>query len=199
MSLAAAHLLNHRLGVLNADGAFRPVRFIIDGVTGDLVFPAALSVTESEELVLHIPREQPDGDRELQLLLSARAIEASGVCDRWAGYHGPPDRASFVSCRIESAKFDAQVVDAAELALVNTIRADESRLRKRANSDKARLRSACVRRAGVPIPEPVVVGVDQFGVDVRATLGIVRIPFAWMAADGGDADRCLEDLLGGGP
>jgi len=35
----------------------------------------------------------------------------------------------------------------------------------------------CFAKTKVEVEEPVVVGVDSLGLDVRATFGIVRVPF----------------------
>jgi hypothetical protein len=43
------------------------------------------------------------------------------------------------------------------------------------NGDIAEIVSACKQIANVEVETPVVVGVDQLGVDVRARFGIVRL------------------------
>lgn len=198
MHSAALHLLSHRTAEVAADGAHVTVRFVIDPGTGEIVFPAPGWVIEAEEVVLHVPGEAPAEGRELQLLVRHRQVGESAVTDRWSGYHGPPGHPFFVSCVIESAKMEGQVVDGAEMSIVNSVRDAEGSLRRWANSDKARLRAAVATNASVQVADPVVVGVDSYGVDVRAAFGIVRLSFDREAADGADARTCLENLLGAG-
>lgn len=195
------HFHSHRIGTLLADALATPIRFIIDGKTGDLAFPADRNTFETDNLVLFIPEEDPDDGDALQLLLTAREIDgdATGLRDRWTAYHGPPDPPLFASCCVEGGKFNGEVIEGPDLAAVNTVRAVEGRLLKKANADKSLLRSTCSRRASVKIPEPVAVGIDQFGIEVRATFGIVRIYFAEPASDATDAEHRLDLLMGDHP
>src|SRR5262249_23135954 len=152
------------------------IRFIVDGGTGEVAFPADRGMLEAEELVLFIPRDQPADDHELQLLLSAKEVdgEATGLVDRWTAYHRASEMPFFASCRTEAGKFDGAMIDVNELVSVNTVRAVEGRMLKRVNADKTRLRAACLE-AQAEILSPVAVGTDQYGIEVRAAFGIVRV------------------------
>jgi hypothetical protein len=197
MDGALEHLQSHRYGVLLADGLAHEIRFIVDGATGELVFPVDRGMLEAEELVLFIPRDLPAGDHELQLLLSAREIDGNaGLGDRWTAYHGAPEKPLFASCEIAAGKFDGAVIEVDELVCVNAVRGAEGRMLTKANTDKARLRGVCARATGVDVQNPVAVGADQYGVELRAAFGIVRLFFAETAKDAADAEQLLGVLLG---
>ncbi len=193
---AALHLRMHREGVLIADGvAAPPIRFVIDPVTAELVFPADGSMLGAEEWVLFVPRELPEHDRELQLLVTAREVPQGGISDRWMAYHGTPRWAGFASCRVEGARFDGRVLEDGDLAaLVEPpgIGRLEGLLLKKLNGDKSRLRAACKRFAQAAVPDPLAVGVDKHGVDVRTTFGIVRLDWGVSSS----VEQSVDDLLG---
>lgn len=187
-------LRDHRTGVLLADGLVLPVRFVIDGRTGRLVFPCGAAVLDAEELVLHVPEERDDA---LQLLIHAAPTDpgADGACDRWLGAFGTPDVARWASCTVESGRLGGAVIDGDVLTLVNPLCAAEPALCRRLNADRAALTRLCTRFAGVEVPEPLCVGMDPGGVDVRARFGVVRVPFAVDAATPAQADARLSDML----
>jgi hypothetical protein len=193
---AAAHLRHNRQGVLLADALAVPTPFVLDGVTARVVFPADGTVLRAEELVFFIPRESPSDDHELQLLLSAgEATEAAA--DRWRAYHGQPRFNAFGAFAIEDVKFDGQVVEEA-ISTPNPLTGIEGTLCKMVNADRACLAAACARITGVQLNEPLAVGVDAFGVDVKSRFGIVRLDFAAPIADRHAAEHAIAVLLGGG-
>jgi hypothetical protein len=51
------------------------------------------------------------------------------------------------------------------------------------------------RRVGVEIGDPMAVGVDPGGFDVRARFGIVRVPFDRSAPTAQDAAAMIETIL----
>lgn len=195
MNTAAAHLRRHREGVLLADETAHGVRFVLEGESGRVVFPADGTIMEAEELVLFVPRESPADDHELQLLLSAgRASE--GAVDRWRAYHGAPRMNGFGAFTIEGAKFDGAVVEET-LTMTNPLMRVEGRLCRMINSDRAALAGACARWAGVEVKEPLAVGVDAHGMDVKARFGIVRLEFPGPVSDESAAERAIAALLKG--
>jgi hypothetical protein len=193
---AAAHLRRNREGVLLADNLAIPVRFVVEGEAGRIVFPADGTIMGAEELVLFVPGEAPENDNELQLLLSA-GLASESAADRWRAYHGQPTFQSFGSFAIEDSKFDGVVVEAA-ISGPSPLVPIEGRLCKRLNADRARLAKACLRISGVEVKEPLAVGVDGHGVDVRARFGIVRIEFADPVDNQASAEWAIDELLGGG-
>ncbi len=189
---ASKTLRENRAGALSAGGIVAPVGFIIDGATGRIVIPLPRT-TAGAEFVLFVPEESDDA---LQALLHDPMDASEEMCDRWRAYHGTPRTAKWGSFSIESARLGGAVIDGGALRLVNALRASEAALCRRANADRAALTRVCERLAGVAVAEPVCVGVDAFGLDVRARFGIVRVPFdGEVAAE--SAPGALERLLSG--
>ena len=187
---------NHE-GVLSADGEVEKVRFVIDGATGRVVLPVHPSVLGAEELVMFVPDEAPQMGPELQLLITRSDLDAdSEPADRWKAYHGDPLQTRWISCVIDGGKFEGDVVEPESLALPNPLLAAEPRLCKRLNADKPALARACERLGKVAVREPLAVGVDPTGIDVRARFGTVHLPFEPLAWTEGDAARSLDAVLG---
>lgn len=192
---AALHFRLHREGVLIADDVATPVRYVIDPQTAELVFPADGAMMAAEERVLFVPEESPPEGGGFELLLSVRQVSTGAMTDRWITYHGTPRWSGFLACRIEGARFNGNVLEEVEIASLNEITGlgnQERPLLKRLNSDKARLREACKRFAHAVIPDPIAVGVDKYGVDVRAAFGVVRLDWGSSV----DIERSVNDLLG---
>jgi hypothetical protein len=194
---ALEHLRAHREGVLIADGLASRIRFVIDSVTGRIVFPTTTPVAEAAELVLFVPEEDPVGTPELQLLLTARPLDPSAdpACDRWEAYHGEPRLTRWAACSIDSVKFAGEVADGEIFNRASMLRKAEPALCRLLNADPARLSALCAAKAGVLPREPRAVGVDELGADVRARFGIVRIPFPRPATDQQDAENLVRGLL----
>ena len=77
---------------------------MLEGEAGRVVFPADGTILQAEELVLFVPRESPEDDHELQLLLST-GDAGEGAVDRWRAYHGSPRLNGFGAFAIEGAKY----------------------------------------------------------------------------------------------
>lgn len=192
---ALQQLRRSRVGTLFADEAIFPVAFVTDGATGRLVFPVAPQALDAGQHVLQVPEESDDA---MQLLLTLHPIdrEAHEACDRHLAYHGSPRASAWVAASIDSAKWSGLVYDGLALNVPNALREAEPKLVKRANADRDALRGACARRAGVEPAEPLCVGVDPDGLDVRARFGIVRVAFDEAAQTREDAEAAIDRLLG---
>jgi hypothetical protein len=99
---------------------------------------------------------------------------------------------------IESVKCVGFVVDGADLNTINTLHADETALCRELNADPARLAAMCLRETRTSVADPVAVGVDPFGIAVRARFGVVRVEFAAEAMDAAAARREIEALASKG-
>jgi hypothetical protein len=84
---------------------------------------------------------------------------------------------------IEAGKTETQVFSGEELSEPNLLTACEHRLVKALNADRALIAKACSRLRGVDVADPLVVGVDQLGVDVRARFGVLRLEFGSLCGD----------------
>ncbi len=159
------------------DGVVSAIRFVIDHGSGRVVFPSSELVFGAEERVLYVPEEASEA---LQLLLvdpTRPDPDTEESCDRWKAYHGTPEHPRWASCAIESGRLEGAVVEGELLMTPNPLRSVEARVCKRLNADRPLLTRLCTRFAGVEVPEPLCVGVDPGGLDVRARFGIVRVPF----------------------
>lgn len=214
------------------------VRFIVDGSTGELVFPAepgfAASLRDKGPhddddagLLLHLPDE---AQRQLQLAVSIGLIErpeAEEAVDRWHAYYAahsksspgpdapskgrraggssgggggvrPPARV-WLRCRVEGGKAPhspppGEVYSGESMTRPNPLRKAEPRLVKLINSDLASLARICRARANLDIADPLCVGVDPFGIDVRARFGIVRVEFDLEAGSPEQAEACIGTM-----
>lgn len=193
-SLAVRRIRRSRTAVALADGAPFPVRFIIDGRDGALVFPAPHAIRDAHEVVLWTPEERFDADQ-----IAVERREITGVFDeakdRHLAYHGSPQHPIWLACAVSSARVDGHVFDADDLALANAIRGVEPRLCKALNADRARLAGLCHDMLRVRPEAPLAVGVDEDGIDVRAAFGILRLELPRRAADAGDAEAMIRGLL----
>jgi hypothetical protein len=196
---AMDHLRRNREGVLIADGLAERIRFVIDSASGRIVFPTHPHALASSEMVLFVPQEQSSDEDELQLLLAPAELDPlhEETCDRWKAYHGEPQLNHWAGGEIESARFRGEVIDESPLCCANPLRAVEARLCKLLNHDRPRLAELCRQRCGIAPRDPVAVGVDPAGVDVRARFGIVRIVFDRDCATPDDAASMIQALMPG--
>jgi hypothetical protein len=196
---AVQHLRGNREGTLLADGLATPVKFVCDSASGRIVFPTTPSTLSSSELVLFVPQEEPPDVDELQLLVAPREIDPSHdePCDRWRAYHGEPRLSHWAACEIESARFAGEVIDETPLGQPNPLAPVEPRLCRRLNSDLDALGRLCTLAVGCAPHDPLAVGVDPGGIDVRARFGIMRIPFKKEAWTPDAAAEMIESLLQG--
>lgn len=181
------------------------VRFVVDGAVGDLVLPADpgfAGEVGGRDAVLHLPDET---QIDLQLSITAEPMarpEAEEAVDRWFAYHAAsgmlPNVRVWLRCRIDGGKVPhapAEVYSAESLMRANPFRRGEAALVKQLNADRAALARLCKARARVGIADPLCVGIDPFGIDVRARFGIVRVEFDLEAGSLDQAAACVRSML----
>lgn len=183
-AIAGSHLEGFRVlrrqteGVLAFEERRAEVRFIHDGSSAHIIIPVEPGFARIRELALFAPDESA---WTWQAMLTPSIIERpeSEECvDRWAAYHAKaPPGSVWIRARLEALKSPSQVWDAPDAAAPNPLRPVEPRLIKSLNADRDTLARACKVHACVDIADPLVVGIDPYGVDVRARFGIVRIEF----------------------
>ena len=81
------------------------------------------------------------------------------------------------------------------LTAANVARPVESRLCKLLNENEDRLRTLTARMAGVMPETALAVGVDEDGIDVRVSLGVVRVEFPRRAASPEETEGTVRGLL----
>lgn len=197
-----AELRRRFAGVLSIElaegGLTEPVRFVLDGREGRVVFALRRPLAEAESVVLFVPDEHEDA---VQLLVTPEEIidwRGSEACDRWAVHHGKADGSRWFACAVAGSRFGRAVYDADEIDLRNPLHAAEPRLCKMAASDRAALERLAERRAGGPLPGALCVGVDHLGMVIKGPLGLLRIDFPGAAGAALEAEAFIGALLAGG-
>lgn len=186
---------HHRADLLYGERVFAG-RFVLDQVAARLVLPSPPDAAHADEHTVMIPRDDDDA---VQVLAIYETLDprAEPACDRYLAYHGVPHGLSWTAFRMEAIKWRGAVVDGTQLQLRSDLHADEPRLVRELNADRERLAAACRRVRGERIDEPLAVGVDADGVDVRHRFGVLRLGFDAPAANAAEADERIASLLGG--
>lgn len=194
-NIALRRLRSEHAGLLLVDERLDPVRFIIDGATGDPIMPVPGDALELESVTLYAP---DDTSGSVQILGSAIAIDPTRHegADRFIAYFAKPSYPRWARLEIESLRLDAIVLDSADVRTPNPLYGPvESALCKLLNLDLVRLGRLCEREIGTAPANPLCVGVDSFGIDVRARFGIVRLEFPAMVTTPEAARAIVEDML----
>lgn len=178
------------------------VRFVIDNPTGALVMPVEPGFAAASELTLHLPDEVT---LHLQLAVTPSQIdrpESRESVDRWHAYHAaagtlPPGRLWLI-CEIEAGKRPDSPTDVygpEVLMQPNPLRSTEPRLVKLINSRRDRLARLCRKHAAAEVQDPLCVGVDPLGLDVRARFGVIRVEFDLEAATAEQAEALVNSMF----
>jgi hypothetical protein len=143
---------------------------------GAMIIPAMVAMLQPQSLVMYVP-EYAEDCMEMHVTLEqfSPTGDGSAYVDRWQMYHGEPPDVQWAKVTIDAARFHEMFIDGDGLQRENEIAVDEPLLCIQLNGDIAEIVSACKQIANVEVETPVVVGVDQLGVDVRARFGIVRL------------------------
>lgn len=156
--------------------------------------PVHADVLLQDDLTLFIPEETDDA---LQLLGEPVEIDPArhAACDRYVACFGRPEFTHWMLLDLESVRRLEVVVDAAEIARSNPLASFEAALCRGLNARPDLLGAACRAALGTAPAAPVAVGVDPFGVIVRARFGVMRLEFEGEALSPNDAHREIENLL----
>ncbi len=193
---AARAIRRHARGVARADDTPYDCRFIYDGQSGEIVLAIDRAALDADEMVLFLPDDTFDA--EASLLVHPRACDDDRWTDRHLAYHPDLRPPAWARAAIDAAKLrDGTVVPAERLALTNPLLTTEPALCKLLNADRARLRALVTLMAGVETEHPTAVGVDRFGIDVRARFGLVRLELPSPCDDPDEAVRVVSALIEG--
>ena len=101
-----------------------------------------------------------------------------GACDRWQMYHGKPRLSRWAAIEVESIKSTDTVLDRDEAQIESPLSAAEPALCRWVNKEHAAaLREVCRRSVGTAPQSALLVGVDPYGMDIRAHFGVMRVAF----------------------
>ncbi len=174
---AYAFLRGHTRGDLRFEEHIGPVRYVI-GPDGRLVGPVTYQMLDAEDTVLFVPAFA-EGAMEVQVTLSALDPDGpeGALTDRWRIYHGDPHEAHWAWLDPDAARYGKWVIVGEALRRSNPLAADEARLCRQINQGpRDELGRVCRYFAEADVEEPLVVGVDPLGFDVRRRFDVVRVP-----------------------
>ncbi len=167
----------HARGALLFDDNFIELDYIV-AADGHLVAPVMVAVLSSMNTVIFAPEENEEA---LQILVTPEELGGieyeSADTDRWRAYHGEPKDVRWAKLWVESLKLRDLVFDGEAVAQPNPFGPDEPALCRELNQRHKQIRQAAQAKLNLDIAAPTVVGVDPWGVDVRARFGVVRLPF----------------------
>ena len=150
---------------------------------GRLVISAMVAMLQPCDTTMYIP-EYIDDCMELHVTLTQfKEMGEEGIlADRWQIYHGEPPDVQWAVIEIDAARFHEMFVDGEGLCRQNELAELESAICKSLNEHEDAVRRGGLSKTNIDVTNPLVVGVDPLGVDIRAPFGIVRVqadvPFA---------------------
>ena len=189
-------LRSHTTGDLRFDERFRLLRYVI-GPNGRLVAPVMFAMLEATDTVLFVPE---DMDNAMELLVSLTEFEPDGpfgaLTDRWRIYHGDPEDIYWASIHLDAVRYEGQVVDGEALIRANPLADDEARLCRQINDNhRAELRKVCQVIAQAEVENPMLVGVDRLGFDVRRRFDVLRVDAPKPMDTAADAELVLGQMI----
>ncbi len=176
---AVATLRAQYTGELRFDEHLRPVNYVT-APSGHLIAPAMAAMLRSFDTVLFVP-ECADDALQVQITLEQfeeASAEYGALADRWRIYHGEPDDVYWAKLYIDAVRFKDQVIDGDAIMQQNPLAQHLPTLCRTINTDhRDDVRLLCKHLAQLDVEDPIVVGVDSLGLDVRRKFDVVRVPF----------------------
>lgn len=198
LAVERAHriLRAHTTGTLLIDSLPYDMTYIIDPHTGSLVLTLEEDMLEGDDIVLVVPEDRFDAPMRLSIDLSTYINEEP--CDRFIAYHLNQPSPIWARGQINFAKLECgAVVGNDELGVPNPLIQSLSSLCKKLNNDRKALHDVCLLLTKADIEDPIAVGVDPIGFDVRSRFGIVRVEFPGSVENATQAEDVIAALIGG--
>jgi hypothetical protein len=193
---AGTLLRGHTAGTLIVDAVPFDIKYIIDPRLGSLVLAVTIDMLASDDVVLVIPEDRFDAPIRAGLELASEIEEEA--CDRFVAYHLDRPYPVWARGRINFVKLDSgAVIDQSEIERPNPLVDALPGLCKRLNADRQSLGDVCTLLTHASIDDPVAVGVDPFGFDVRCRFGVLRVEFPSPVHDARQAEEVIAALYGG--
>lgn len=172
---AWAFLRGHTRGDLRFEEHLRPIKYVI-APDGRPAAPVMVAMLQAMDGVLFVPQFV---DEAMELQVTIVQFEERGadgaVADRWRIYHGEPDDVRWAYLQIDAARFNAMVIDGDALQKPNPLAKDEARICREMNQQTELLKKLCERHGTMRVEQPVMVGIDPLGIDLRARFDVVRV------------------------
>jgi len=185
---------SHHEATLLCDGVAHETRCLIDPGSGDLIVTVQEDALDADDASLAMPRDSFDTPVRLSVELLGDTSEEQR--DRFVAYHLPSVAPRYALACVSFAKLDSgEVLERDQLALSNPLSHAVGALCRVLNEDRSRLSALCAALSGTEISDPLAVGVDDTGIDIRATHGIVRLELPAAVVDAEEARRVLAALL----
>jgi hypothetical protein len=193
---AYAFLRSHTRGDLRYEENLGPIRFVF-APDGRLAAPVSFAMLDAVDTVLFVP-EFAEGAMEVQVTLQPLDPDGAeaAVTDRWRIYHGDPADVHWAWLDPDAARYGSWVVDGEALRRPNPLAADEAGLCREINQQsRDDLGRVCRRFAGADVEEPLLVGVDPGGLDVRRRFDVVRVPAPQPMSTAAEARRIVGQMM----
>ncbi len=174
---AYGFLRGNTTGDLRFDEHVQPLKYVI-GPEGRVIAPVTHLILASVDTVLFVPGNA-HGAMELGVTLSSLDPDGpgGGVTDRWRIYHGDPPSVQWAVVEIDAVRYERWVVDGHALMRPNPLADDEAAFCRRINEQhRDALAHVCRHAAGIDVEQPLLVGVDPLGFDIRRRFDIARVP-----------------------
>lgn len=193
---ALSLLRGHSTGTLLVDGTPTEALYLVDPRAGSLILSIEPDMLNGDDIVLVIPEDRFDAPLRASLMLQE---ETEGeATDRFMAYHTRQPLPGWARGRLSFVKLETgAVVAQEELEIPNPLIDALPGLCKKLNSDRKALREVCKLLARVDIEEPLAVGIDDLGFDVRARFGVVRVTLPSRMRTGQEAEDVVAALLRG--
>lgn len=151
-------------------------RCMIDPKTGVFIVSVVPDALGADDIVLAAPKDSFDTKIRISVKLEESVTEEQQ--DRFTAYHIPSTTPMLACAKLMYAKLDSgEVVTDDQCSLINPLIAVMPSLCRALNADRDRLSQICFSMTGVHHEQPIAVGVDDRGLDIRARFGLVRVVF----------------------
>lgn len=187
----------HHEGVLRSADRLEPVKFVLAPTSGDPIAPVPGEIIEEGECVLLVPDE---AEGALQLMVRPIELEprVDPDCDRWLIHHVKARSAArWARLEILAARRFEHVLDPEQIRAANPFAQAEPRALKALNARANLAGDLAAQVTGTRPTQARFVGVDPWGVDVRTTLGVLRVELDPALASIEGLEGVLEGILRG--
>lgn len=187
----------HLAGFIRFDGERVAIK-IAPLADGRFVAPVMVAMLIAADTVIELP---DDGENDLHLMMSLEKFDeradADGCADRWRTYHGDPADVNWAWITVDAAKFRGYFIDGEVFCAPNALATGEAGVCRAINATQRDLvRAAIHAQFRTDATDPLVVGVDPLGFDVRRQFGVLRLraPRGIAICDEGSALNALKAL-----